>query len=493
MSITNPYAPGTANSELFRIPAIYTLKSGRIIACADIRYGNGTDDPANIDVASRYSDDNGKTWSPVQFVNHFDDMEDADYNVAIPSSASFIDAAICEGEDNVIYHACDACPAFMGLWSAGTVGKGNGYIDGKLALCDYSRHDNAESTTLDKNHYPYYIDDFSSDGFAPVLKFSDNTSYKNYFVDKSYALYEKQGEALAPVLIKQFNKDGSISDRDIQANVFYALSPVKLYPTYYLWIKKSLDGGETWGDGEIINTQINSTGFTGFAPGRGFAVNKDGKLRVIFAVYDNNDHKEYTSSIYTDDGGKTWQRGEKANKVGLAGKSSESQIVLMNNNVLRMYSRNIAGYISYCDSTDYGETWGEYTLDKSLKYCSNCMFSVINYSQKIDGKDAIVIAYPGKAVRKWGIIKIGLYGEDNKVTWKYAKNVTTDLIPFTYVYSCITEDSEGNILDLYESYKAEISLVKYSVDELKVNESSRLGLISVLKSAYNNKFKRNVK
>ncbi len=210
-------------------------------------------------------------------------------------------------------------------------------------------------------------------------------------------------------------------------------------------------------------------------------------------MYANNAHTEYTSAIYTDDGGNTWHRGKKANKVGLAGKSSESQIVLMNNGVLRMYSRNIAGYISYCDSTDYGETWGEYTLDKSLKYCSNCMFSVINYSKKVDGKDAIVIAYPGKAIRKWGIIKIGLYGEDNIVTWKYAKNVTTDLIPFTYVYSCITEDSNGNILDLYESYKAEISLVKYSLNELKVNESAKLGLIDVLKSAYNNKFKKNVK
>ncbi len=492
MSITNPYAPGTANSKLFRIPAILTLKSGRIIACADVRYGNGTDDPANIETAVRYSDDNAKTWSQVKFVNHFDDMEDADHNEAIPSSASFIDAAICEGADNEIYHVCDACPAFMGLWSAGTVGKANGYIDGKLALCDMTRYDDAESTALDKKHYPYYIDNFNNEGFAPVLCFADNKSYKNYYVSKSYHLYKNEGEGYTPVTIKQFNKDGTVSHRDIHANVFYAMSPVKLYPTYYLWVKKSLDGGETWGDGEIINTQINSTGFTGFAPGRGITVKVNGKARVIFAVYDNNSHREFTSAIYTDDGGKTWQRGEKANKVGMAGKSSESQFVLLNNNVLRMYSRNTAGFISYCDSSDFGETWGEYTMDKALKYCGNCMFSVINYSKKIQGKDAIVIAYPGEAIRKCGVIKIGFYDENNVVTWKYRKNVTDDLIPFTYVYSCITEDSNGNILDLYESYKAEISLVKYSIADLSVNDKANLSLVKKIKSAYCNATKKNI-
>ena len=188
--VTNPYAPGTGHSILFRIPALYTLKSGRILACSDIRYGNGTDDPANVDVAIRYSDDNGKSWSNVQFVNHFEDMVDCDHNVAIPTSASFVDSAIVECEDNEIYHMCDACPAYMGLWSAGTYGKGNGYIDGKLVLSDLVDPLKAASTRLDKEHYPYYIDDFNDEGYAPVLKFSDNTSYDGYYVDKAYNIYK---------------------------------------------------------------------------------------------------------------------------------------------------------------------------------------------------------------------------------------------------------------------------------------------------------------
>ena len=488
-TFTNPYSAGTGSSKLFRIPSILTLKNGRVIACGDIRYGNGTDDPANIETVIRYSDDNCKTWSDIVWVNHFNDMEDADHNQAIPTSASFCDSAICQDKNGVVYHVCDACPAYMGLWSAGTYGKGNGYIDGKLALCDKTSHEKAESTKLDKEHYPYYVDAFNGDGFAPILRFSDNSSYKNYFVDKFYNIYEKSGEKYSPVLIKQMNKDGSLNDKDIIANIFYAYAPVKIYPTYYLWVRKSFDNGESWSDGKILNLEIGSKGFTGFSPGVGICIEKDGKQRVIFSVYDNNDMREYTSVIYTDDG-ENWKRSTKANQVGLAGKSSESQIVLLNNGVLRMYSRNTAGYISYTDSTDYGESWSSYTLDKALGYCSNCMFSVINYSKKIDGKDAIILACPSTKTRKLGVIKIGLYDESNKVEWKYNKKVTDSLNPFSYVYSCITELSDGNIVDLYESDKAEFSLKGYSIDELKVNESNKLSLVDSIKSKIYNKTRK---
>ena len=488
-NITNPYALGTGNSQLFRIPSILTLKYGRVLAGGDIRYGKGTDDPANIETVVRYSDDNCKTWSDIVWVNHFNDMEDLDHNVAIPTSASFCDAAMCQDKNGVIYHASDACPAYMGLWSAGTYGKDSGFIDGKLALCDKTSHKKAESTTLNKTNYPYFVDDFNENGFAPVLKFSDNSNYNNYYVDRDYNIYQKVEDDFNPVLIKQMNKDGTLNDNDVIANIFYAYAPIKIYPTYYLWIRKSFDNGETWTDGKILNTQINSRGFTGFSPGVGICIEKDGKDRVIFSIYDNNGGREYTSVIYTEDG-ETWHRSEKAKQVGAAGKSSESQMVLLNNGVLRMYSRNIAGYISYTDSTDGGETWSKYTIDKGLPYCSNCMFSVINYSKKIDGKNAIVVSCPSKKTRKLGIIKIGLYDENNVVDWKYTKKVTDSLNPFSFVYSCITELQDGSIADLYESDKAEFTLKCYSLEELKVKESIRLSLVDSIKSKIYNKTRK---
>lgn len=488
--ITNPYASGCAGSNLFRIPSLYTLKSGRIIACCDVRYGNGTDDPANVETAVRFSDDNGKTWSDVKFVNHFDDMEDKDHNEAFPASASFVDSATVESPDGVLYHACDACPAYMGLRSVGTYGKGSGFIDGKLALCDKTSADRPESTNLNKKTYPYYVGEFH-DGFAPVLKFSDNTGYNGYFVDRAYNLYRETDCGYSPVLINQMNKDGTLNDKKIAANIFYAHAPVKIYPTYYLWLKKSTDGGETWSDGEILNTQVNSKGFTGFAPGRGFCFEKDGKARIFFAVYDNNDGKEYASVIYSDDGN-TWHRSKKANRVGKSGKSSETQFVAMNNGVIRIYSRNSSEYIGYCESHDFGETWGEYTADKNLKYCSNCQFSVINYSKKIDGKNAIIISYPSEKTRKSGVVKIGLFGNDNTVVWKYSKKITESLNPFTFVYSCLTETADGNILLLYESYKAELSFSEFSLDGLKTHDKTALNLFMKIKSKIYNITRKNL-
>lgn len=484
LKITNPYAGGTFNSKLFRIPAMLTLKNGRIIACADIRYGNGTDDPANVDTGIRYSDDNGATWSEPQFVNAFDDMEFCDHNKAIPTSASFVDSAIAQGEDGAVYHMCDACPAFMGLWSAGTYGKENGFIEGKLAVCDFTSGEKAESTKLNKEKYPYYVDDFAEDNFAPVRKFSDNEVYNNYYVNRDYKVFKKNGEEFEPVLIKQMNKDGSLGEKDITANLFYAYSPIKCYPTYYLWVKKSYDNGETFSDGRILNLEIESKGFTGFAPGRGIAINYNGKNRVVFAVYDNNDGREYTSVIYSDDG-ESWKRSKKANRVGISGKSSETQLVLLNNGVLRMYSRNTAGYISYCDSTDGGESWSEYKQDKALKYCSNCQFSIINYSKEIDGKKVLVISYPSTKIRKLGVIRVGFVNNDNTVDWRYRKNVTDSLNPFSFVYSCITELKDGSVADLYESDKAELSCVRYTLEELKVNDGGISGIAKWKSFIYN--------
>lgn len=486
---TNPFQNKTANSNYFRIPALITLKSGRVLAFADVRYGNGTDNPANIETAMRYSDDGGKNWSDTIFINHFDDMEDEDSNKAIPSSASFVDSAVTESENGVIYHACDACPAFMGLWASGRYGESNGFIDGKLALCDKTTDNKIECKTLDKNHYPYYIGEFNDCSYAPVLKFENGENYNDYYIDKKYNVYRYANAEYKPIMIKQLKKDGSLSDKEVIANIFYALSPLKIYPTYYLWIKKSEDGGESWSNAKILNPEIDSKGFTGFAPGRAIVTNCNGKDRVIFPVYDNNDATEYASVVYTDDG-ENWHRSQKANSVNKTGKSSESQIVKLNNGVLRMYSRNTSDYIGYCDSTDGGITWSEYKSDQALKYCSNCQFSVINYNKEIDGKSAIIISYPSEKTRKRGIIKIGLYGSDNIIEWRYTKLITNSLTPFSYVYSCLTEEKDGSILLLYESNKASLSIKNFTLEELKTNDKTTLSGLEKIKSMLLNVIKK---
>ncbi len=461
-ALSQPYEKGTAGTEYFRIPSLTVLKSGRIMAAADIRYGNGTDSPANIDTAVRFSDDNGNSWSDVNLVNHFCDFEDADSDHVVTSSASFIDSTAVADNDDNIYLLCDACPAFMGAPYAKPYK--NGYLNGKIALCDKTTESAAESEKLDTAHYPYYIDDFSGD-FAQIKKYADSSSYNGYCVDREYNLYISDSGITEKVMINQLDALGNKTEKKVQANVFYACSPVKIYPAFYLWMRKSTDGGNSWSSPVILNPQINSSGFTAACPGKGFCCEYNGKNRILFPIYDNNDVAERTSVIYSDDGGATWQRSEKI-RGGIFGiKSSEAQIVMLSDGVLRLYSRNQANYIGYADSTDGGATWSRYRLDSKLKYCSNCMVSFINYSGLIDGRNAIIASYPSEKTRKSGVIRVGLYDENNKVDWKYCYKVTDSGNDYDFVYSCLAQCGEKVML-FYENDKASLTLSEYSVDTL---------------------------
>lgn len=57
------FHPGDYNSRYYRIPAITTAKDGSLVAVCDRRWNSEGDLPNNIDVVTRRSTDNGKTWS----------------------------------------------------------------------------------------------------------------------------------------------------------------------------------------------------------------------------------------------------------------------------------------------------------------------------------------------------------------------------------------------------------------------------------------------
>ena len=142
-SVGQPYESGVAGSSLFRIPSMITLANGNVLVSADVRYGNGSDSPANIDTGVRISEDNGGTWSEINMINHFEDFDDECSDEAIKASASFIDSAVLQASGGTVFVLCDACPAFIGLTEAKK--NGGGFIDGKIALCDKTTETKAES------------------------------------------------------------------------------------------------------------------------------------------------------------------------------------------------------------------------------------------------------------------------------------------------------------------------------------------------------------
>ncbi len=73
------FKSGTDGYSTFRIPAIVTTKSGKILAFAEGRV-NGASDTGNIDLVMKSSDDGGKTWSPLKII--WDDGENVCGNPA---------------------------------------------------------------------------------------------------------------------------------------------------------------------------------------------------------------------------------------------------------------------------------------------------------------------------------------------------------------------------------------------------------------------------
>ena len=453
-----PFNNGEYGSERNRIPALYTLNNGSVIVGADMRYGHGQDSPNNIDIAVAVSK-NGYTDWEYTMVNHFDDYADT---VTEKESASFIDSTIVQSKTGRIFMIADADPSGCGYLQSKT-GSGYAEINGKkrLLLTTGSHGDKLSS-------FAYYVGDFEGE-LAPVFKRKDSAKTE-YAIDKEFRLY-KNGE---PVYTLQKGAEGV----EVQQNVFYSGAELKCYKTTYLWLRYSDDNGKTWSAPEIISPQVKSEqeGFLGVGPGRGITIEHKGKERIIFCVYDNNGPFkdpifENASVVYSDDNGATWHRSAKIRiKKGLQ-KTSEAQLVKIENGdykALRIYARNLSNYIAYADSTDGGETWTSFRADRALEGTKNCMVSLIDTSKKINGRQVILCSQGGNIKeRADGILRVGLVGEKGNVEWisKYHLNEGF------FAYSCLTELSDGNFAVYYEDEPAHITYMIFSVsDKGEINE-----------------------
>lgn len=448
-----PFAKGTEDCEKFRIPSIITLNDGSVLAAADLRYNHGADSPGNLDTVVAVSKDGYTGWE-TQRVNYFDDYA---HGYSDSNSASFIDPVMVQDSKGTIYLITDAFPSGGGAWVGA---KGTGHI--KFLGKDYLALTNTDDIEKGIDKFEFFIGDFVGN-FAPVIE-RKTQNITAYTVDREYKLY-KNG---SPLYMKQVG-----SDKEVQQSVFYVGSELTVQRVMHLWLRTSTDGGKTWSHPSIITSQVKQAkeGFFGVGPGKGFVTTlEDGTERIIFCVYDNSTTGlvgvENASTIYSDDGGKTWHRGERVLNNITMGKTSESQIVSLPDGTLRMYSRNDSNLIGYADSTDGGVTWTTSNPDRSLEGTKNCMVSFINYSKQIENKDVIVASYASNIdSRADGVVRVGLVENDNSVSWKNVYHLNQGF----FAYSCLTVLSDGNIGVLGEDGEASI---KYTV--LSVSDSGEL-------------------
>jgi len=449
-----PFDVGTLNSERFRIPAIYTLNDGTVIAGADVRYGHGSDSPNNIDITVALSADGYTGWE-YNVINYFDDYADGKTGT---DSASYIDSAIVQSKKtDRIFVLADIYPSGGG-WKPSGAHTGFVDVDGEKCLLltdgDYAG---------DINSFKYYLKN------GVVYNKADNTATE-YTVDAEYRIY-KNGEAL---MMDQKGAEGV----KVQQNVFYKEAELTCYLTSYLCVRYSDDNGATWSAPQLVSAQVkeNNETFLGTAPGRGTVITlADGTERILFCVYDNaglfhDPIFENASTIYTDDNGATWHRGEETSIILGIQKTSESQMVVIGEKdgtpVLRMYARNGSNYIAYADSYDGGISWTAFVRDDALQGTKNCMYSFINTSKEINGKK-VILSSAGSNIdaRADGVIRVGLIDDtdiDNiTVEWITRYRVNQGF----YGYSCLTELKDGNFALLYEDEAAHIQYMILSMDE----------------------------
>lgn len=419
-----PFAAGTGGSANFRIPSLITLDDGSLLAAIDARW-NHAGDACALDTILSKSEDGGKTWT-YSFPNYFNDSTDAKHSYA----TAFIDPAMIQGNDGTIYLLADLFPGGVALNTAPKAPLAeSGYeeIDGEYRLVLYA-------SPLPENQaaYTHYVGDFGADGFAPVIDTEDNGT--DYYVDQWYYLYNADKEKIYCAQLG--------SSKYVQQNVFYYNADLHVTAATYLWLVTSTDGGETWSAPSILNEQVrtgdssDTAKFYGVGPGRGLAMSTG---RIVFPCYTFYNADGNSSVIYSDDNGKTWERGE-----DLSWQTSEATVAEADGR-LYMFAR----HGGYAVSTDGGETWSERQDTPGANIHTGCQINAIVYSKLIDGKTAILLSCPTGGSRANGKIYVGLVQENGSIDWKYDYSVTSN--GGYYAYSCLTELADGSVGLLYEN------------------------------------------
>lgn len=441
-----PFAEGTGGSKNFRIPAFIVTQKGNLLAAADARWSTANDG-GGLDTIASVSTDNGKTWN-YSFPLYFPDSDGWSGNTA----TTIIDPALVQGSDGAIYCIADVNPTGVTTMGGFTSpGEGTGYVKvngvDRLAVTNDYNNVNTQPNDGDTTTYPYYVGDYDDNGYAKILKRTDD-SETGYGVDKWYNLYKlENGEYKDTLTQKQVN-----SDTDIQQNIFYKGSELHVYNTGYMMYAKSYDDGFTWTDPEILNPQIKRpTKETALlvSPGQGI-LTADGTIVIPF--YDHGDGEENSSIIWSEDNGETWKRSNDVPGAAAGGYwSSENEVVELKDGTLRMFFRNGTGAICYADATKNSS--GDYEFSKPVKTgvscTSTCNITAISYSKTIDGKQALLVATPGAGGenRSNGKVFTFLVEEDKTLTLKNTYAVNNG----SYLYSCMSELKNGTIGLLWET------------------------------------------
>jgi hypothetical protein len=240
----------------------------------------------------------------------------------------------------------------------------------------------------------------------------------------------------------------------------------------------SNDNGQTWSDPVEITNQVipaPDEQLPMFGPNNGIVLDS-GRL-VVPMFYANQTKEKYVPGvIYSDDGGRTWQRSEAAIPEGGV---NETAVVQVSNGDLYAIARSGSNPKQYFRSMDGGETWVE-----SGDAGSSIPDIPVQQSMVARG-ERVFLSTPEKASRNDGRLKTGIYdtGQPDNVNWS---DQDLQITPNGFGYSTMAlQDSTIHLVHEVESgdekWSGQYESLKYvriraPVPALSIRDGSSRGL-----------------
>ena len=412
-----PFLPGTGGSEHFRIPALAALEDGTLIAACDARWDHWGDG-GGLDTVVSVSRDGGSTWH-YSFPNYLGDNGD---RLDILSTA-FIDPALAT-DGKRIWMLVDLWPAGIALNTARyrPVPGGNGFDQaGRLwlrAVDSVPIGEEGYGEAAAKADYPYSLD-LETMELSPPL----------------------EGYQISPFFDIR-TPDGHLT------NLFCADSPLRVYPTNYLYLTYSDDGGAHWSPPELPDLKREGEESFLVGPGAG-AVRGD---HLIFSAYEHTLGFERACLIWRDAMG--WHRSEAATRDTW---SSEGAPVVLPDGTVRLFYRDGFEQVRY---TDYHFSGGNY-VPTAMEQVTAAPKTARNQLSAVRAGDRIFLSTAtGKDMRREkGAVHVFRLGKSGMTLER-----TVPITDGHYAYSAITTLTGGRLGLLYECAGSEIRYITLPMD-----------------------------
>lgn len=205
------------------------------------------------------------------------------------------------------------------------------------------------------------------------------------------------------------------------------------------WMTSSTDEGVSWSEPVNLTAMVKKPEWAGIVHGPGVGIQaRDGRLIIPCSRYVDG-LQAYV--IYSEDGGKSWQRGGRTGP-----QMSESQVVELADGSLMMNMRSKRGKKcrAVAFSRDGGKTWTD-PADVPELIEPVCQASILRYTLATDhGRNRLLFSNPAsQESRINGTVRLSY---DEGKTWPVGRTIYAG----SFHYSCLTVLPEMTIGCLFE-------------------------------------------